>query len=111
VRLTRENAARAGVAEALRIEQRALAEVEPPAPSGVLVANPPYGERLGDRRDLPRLYRAIGGLLRARFAGWTATVVVADARLASAFRLPVEASQPLTHGGLRVTLLRFGLSG
>lgn len=111
VQTTRQNAVRAGVADHLRIELLPLAEVEPPAPAsvaGVLVANPPYGERMGDRRDLPRLYRAIGGLLRARFVGWTATIVVADARLASAFRLPVEASQPLTHGGLRVTLLRFG---
>jgi len=91
----------------LRIEARALADVEAPAPSGTWVANPPYGERLGSRRDLPALYRQIGGLLRARFHGWNAVVVVPDVRLASAFRLPVKATQTLTHGGLRVTLLRF----
>ena len=104
---TRRNAARAGVAGAIQISQRPMNEVEPPTPTGIFVANPPYGERLGARRDLPALYRAIGGLLRGRFAGWGATVVVPDVRLASAFRLPVAASQKLTHGGLRVTLLRF----
>jgi len=104
---TRANAHRAGVADHLRIAQLPMNEVEPPARTGVFVANPPYGERLGTRRDLPALYRAMGGLLRGRFAGWSATVVVPDVRLASAFRLPVAASQRLTHGGLRVTLLRF----
>jgi len=69
------------------------------------VANPPYGGRLGSRRDLPALYREMGGVLRGRFAGWRAAVVVPDVRLASAFRVPVTASHRLFHGGLSVHLL------
>jgi putative N6-adenine-specific DNA methylase len=104
---TRRNAARAGVESALRIIEQPLREAEPPAATGLFIANPPYGERLGSRRDLPAIYREIGDVLRRRFQGWRATIVVPDARLASAFRLrPVDA-RVLVHGGLRVTALRF----
>jgi putative N6-adenine-specific DNA methylase len=101
------NAARAGVADVLRFDTRELAEVTPPAPSGLLIANPPYGRRLGDTRELPALYRRFGAMLRGPFAGWRAAIVVPDARLASAFRVPVAASHRVAHGGLRVTLLAF----
>ncbi len=104
---TRGNAQRANVESCLQIIERPLDETEPVAPTGLLIANPPYGERLGHRRDLPALYRQIGRVLRERLPGWRAAVVVPDARLASAFRLPVIASHALSHGGLRVTLLRF----
>ena len=107
VATTRRNAARAGVAAHLQVLERPLAQVEPPAQSGLFIANPPYGERLGRRHEIPALYREIGRVLRFRFGGWRAGIVVPDARLASAFRLPVVASHPLGHGGLRVTLLRF----
>jgi putative N6-adenine-specific DNA methylase len=101
------NAGRAGVGGLIQIVRRELAEAEPPAPGGVLVANPPYGGRLGHRALLPGLYRQIGHLLRTRFRAWRATIVVPDVRLASAFRVPVESTRTLSHGGLRVTLLRF----
>jgi putative N6-adenine-specific DNA methylase len=109
IALTRLNAERAGVGDLIQIAERSLDDLEAPPgseASGVLVANPPYGGRLGRRSDLPRLYGQIGQVLRTRLRGWRATVVVPDARLASAFRTPVEATRTLSHGGLRVTLVR-----
>jgi 23S rRNA G2445 N2-methylase RlmL len=91
----------------IQLEQRALADVVAPAPTGLFIANPPYGARLGSRRDVPALYREIGEVLRRRFTGWRAAVVVPDVRLASAFRLPLQSSHRLFHGGLSVNLLRF----
>ena len=105
VATARANGARAGVAAQVTFEQRELGDVTAPAASGLFVANPPYGARLGARRDLPALYRQMGIVLRDRFAGWRAAVVVPDARLASAFRLPVTGSHRLFHGGLSVHLL------
>ena len=101
------NAARAGVGDVVQFRQCAVVDVEPPAPSGLFIANPPYGRRLGARATLPALYRQMGAVLRKRFRGWQAAVVVPDARLASAFQLPVVASHRMFHGGLSVTLLRF----
>jgi len=105
VATARANAERAGVAAHVTFAERALGEVTVPAATGLFVANPPYGGRLGARRDLPALYREMGTVLRSRFAGWRAAVVVPDARLASAFRLPVTGSHRLFHGGLSVHLL------
>jgi len=102
---SRANAARAGVAAQVVFEQRALGDVTAPAPAGLFVANPPYGARLGARRELPSLYRELGAVLRGRFSGWRAAVVVPDVRLASAFRVPVASSHRLFHGGLSVHLL------
>ena len=107
VATTRENAARAGVAAHLVIDRRPLADLEPPEARGLFIANPPYGERLGQRRDLPSLYREIGRVLRQRLPGWRAAVVVPDVRLASAFRLTLVSSHALVHGGLRIALLQF----
>ncbi|MEP6653688.1 MAG: SAM-dependent methyltransferase [Myxococcales bacterium] len=108
VSATRHNAARAGVDQQLTVAERALVDVQAPASTGLFIANPPYGERLGARKELPRLYRDIGQLVRQRFGGWRSAIVVPDARLASAFRLPLQASHAFIHGGLRVTVLRFG---
>ncbi len=116
IALTRLNAERAGVGGLIQVTERSLDALEAPgssalvpvvAAAGVLVANPPYGGRLGRRSDLPRLYGQLGQLLRTRLRGWRATVVVPDVRLASAFRTPIEATRTLSHGGLRVTLVRF----
>lgn len=105
---TRANAARAGVDRWLQIAEESLADVHPPSSvPGVFLANPPYGRRLGSIRSLPSLYRQVGQVLRQRFRGWRAGVVVPDARLASAFQLPVTASHRVAHGGLGVTLLLF----
>lgn len=107
-----QNAERAGLREHLQLFARPLAEAElpegfDPGQTGLLLMNPPYGHRLGSRRDLPALYRDIGRLARSRFRGWRLAVVVHDATLASAFRLPVIASDRLAHGGLKVTLVQF----
>ena len=104
---TRANAARAGVDGVLSVFEREVADVAPPegVGSGLVVANPPYGRRLGNPRAFPALYRQLGRVLRQRFRGWRAAVVVPDPRLASAFRIDVTASHRLAHGGLTVTLL------
>jgi putative N6-adenine-specific DNA methylase len=106
VAATTANAARAGIEGVVQIRQQAVADLVAPAQTGLFIANPPYGRRLGSSRTLPSLYRQIGAVLRGRFRGWRAAVVVPDARLGSAFRVPIVASHRLFHGGLAVTLLR-----
>ncbi len=104
----RRNARRAGVTLALeRQDARTLkAPVEGP---GLVVANPPYGKRVGEAEDLPALYRALGNTLRNGFAGWRAAVLVPDdAALVKALGLPGARSLPVRNGGLRCRLLLSG---
>ena len=60
VKAARENAKRAGVDHMIHFQQRAVADLNHPKKYGFLIANPPYGERLEDKADLPALYTQIG---------------------------------------------------
>ena len=101
----RRNARRAGVLESLVLERRDVAALAPPqGPVGLVVANPPYGKRVGEGGELVTLYRALGESLRTRFGGWRAAVLVPDATLGRALGFPSPVRHVLDNGGLRVTL-------
>ena len=60
VKAARENAARAGVGHLIHFQQREVANLHHPKKYGFIITNPPYGERLEDKKDLPQLYTQIG---------------------------------------------------
>lgn len=108
VKMSRANAERAGVAEWTAFRQNPVSDLTPPdGPPGLVIVNPPYGERLGDRKKLLPLYSSLGQVLMNRFKGWRVGLVTTEPMLANATGLnflPTEA--PVQHGGLRVTLFR-----
>lgn len=67
-----QNAERAGLGGAIQFVCRDLDDVRPPAPRGLVIANPPYGHRVGV--DLERLYGNLGRVLKEHFGGWNAAV-------------------------------------
>lgn len=101
------NAERAGVAAWCRFERRAVSDLIPPegiAP-GIVVVNPPWGSRIGERKLLFALYGALGKTLAERFSGWRVGIIAPDAGLVKASGLPlVAAGAPVDMGGTRVTL-------
>ncbi len=102
------NAVRAGVSALARFETRSVSEiVAPEGPPGLVIINPPYGTRIGERKGLFGLYGALGKTLRERFSGWRVGLITTDAALAKATGLPF-AGKPLTalHGGLRIHLFQ-----
>jgi putative N6-adenine-specific DNA methylase len=103
VRATQRNAERARVQ--IDVRHHALSDAQPPADHGLLLTNPPYGERVGDARRLRDLYAALGKLATRQFAQWTVGFITTDARLAQASGLAfTRTSAPVPHGGLRVKL-------
>jgi 23S rRNA G2445 N2-methylase RlmL len=82
----------------------------PPAPTGLIITNPPYGRRLGDARAAARGYRDLGRVLRAHFRGWRAAVVT-PVRLEAERQLGIRpaARFPLRNGGLAITLNVFDI--
>ncbi|HWV39181.1 MAG TPA: RNA methyltransferase [Vulgatibacter sp.] len=104
--VARRNATRAGVVSSISLVRRDVAELAPPdgAP-GVLVANPPYGKRVGGAGDLAALYRTLGRRLREGFSGWICAVLVADRALGARLELPDPERLPLRNGGIPCTLL------
>ncbi len=111
VAMAQANAGRAGVAQVAAFARQAIGALQPPqgvAP-GLVMINPPYGERIGERDDLRPLYATLGAVLRERFAGWRVGLVTSEPALAVAAGLPFFAPDaPVPHGGLRVRLYRTG---
>lgn len=110
IRMARENAARAGVDAWTVFQQQSLGELtRPEGPPGLVICNPPYGARIGDKKRLAPLYRALGQTLLARFQGWRVGVVTNDAELAAATALPfAPPAGPISHGGISVSLFLTG---
>lgn len=99
-----ENAARARIAERIGFSCRAVSAIDPPAETGWVVTNPPYGVRVSSQKDLRNLYAQFGNVLRLKCPGWKFAVLCSDERLFSHSGLSAETSLALTNGGLRVKL-------
>jgi putative N6-adenine-specific DNA methylase len=110
ITMSRANAERAGVADITAFRQAAIGGLTAPkGPAGLVIANPPYGTRLGDKKRLYALYHSFGEKMLAQFAGWRVAVITTDATLARATHLPFAAPLgPVSHGGQRVSLFLTG---
>jgi putative N6-adenine-specific DNA methylase len=105
--LARENLAAAGLADAVALKQMDVLDGGPPADSGIMVMNPPYGERLGDDAELAAFYPKLGDALKQRYAGWTAHILTADLRLARLIGLKASRRTPLFNGALECRLFEY----
>jgi len=103
----RRNLAAAGVERWVQLEQADVLERSAPAPAGVMVMNPPYGERMGSEEELARFYPRLGDALKKKFAGWRCHVFTADLRLPKLIRLEPSARTPLWNGALECRLYEF----
>ncbi len=108
VDIARRCAARAGLEFLIDIERRDIAELEPPsdATPGLIATNPPWGERLSDRAELPALYSALGSRLGA-FEGWRLAVVSPDPALAKGLGLVTGSALVLGSGKGVATVTTF----
>jgi putative N6-adenine-specific DNA methylase len=104
VRVARQNLSEAGLLEAVQLTQVDITAVIPPADSGVLVANPPYGVRIGEDEELAQLYPKMGEALKRKFAGWNTYFLTNDMRLPKLMRLTPSKRTPLFNGPLECRL-------
>ena len=101
---TRQNLAHAGVNDLVTLECSDLLQRKAPAASGIMVTNPPYGERLGDEDELAAFYPSLGNALKQQFAGWSCWFLSADIRLPKLIRLQTSRKIPLYNGNLECRL-------
>lgn len=102
-----KNARAAGIGNLLRFRVADVKDFRPPdGPPGVILCNPPYGERIGAEEDLVPLYRTLGEVLR-RCSGWTACVFTGNPRLARHLGVPCTEEIPLFNGRIPCRLLRY----
>ncbi|HQU97662.1 MAG TPA: bifunctional 23S rRNA (guanine(2069)-N(7))-methyltransferase RlmK/23S rRNA (guanine(2445)-N(2))-methyltransferase RlmL [Nitrosomonas sp.] len=100
-----------GLQSKIHIEKRDISEAcaAESWPKGLLICNPPYGERLGDEAQTTTLYRTFGEVLKQQFIGWQAAIIIGDPELG--FRLGVRSQKPITmfNGALECKLLRLDI--
>jgi putative N6-adenine-specific DNA methylase len=118
VAMTRHNLKVAGVLFEVPLKQIEAQEVKAPTEQpGILLTNPPYGERIGVRGDSTmapdemavQFYQAFGTTLKQRFAGWTAFLFTADLSLPKLLRLKEARKTPFFNGALECRLFRFDM--
>jgi putative N6-adenine-specific DNA methylase len=118
VAMTRENLRRAGIVFDVPLKQIEAQQVQPPTQQpGVLLTNPPYGERIGVRGDRTlgqdemanQFYADFSTTLKQRFAGWTAWLFTADLGLPKMLRLKESRKTPFFNGALECRLFRFDM--
>jgi putative N6-adenine-specific DNA methylase len=103
----RRNVQDAGLEGAVSLKQVNLLELSAPAATGVIVTNPPYGVRLGEKEKLAAFYPQLGDALKKRFAGWTAYILSGDPDLAKLIRLHASRKTVLFNGALECRLYEY----
>jgi 23S rRNA (guanine2445-N2)-methyltransferase / 23S rRNA (guanine2069-N7)-methyltransferase len=113
VRFAQENIAAAGLQRQVRVSCKPLAELRRPThrelPDGLVITNPPYGERLGEKGALAHLYRQLGQVMHDEFEGWEAAVFTGDIELGRAIGLRSHRQYAFYNGPLKSSLLLFHL--
>ena len=101
------NLEEAGIRPTVELNQANVLEISAPAEHGILVANLPYGERMGERAELEALYPKLGDLLKKKFSGWNAYLFTADLQMPKSIRLSVSRRTPLFNGALECRLFEY----
>jgi len=109
VRVALVNVERAGLTGLVHIERRYLADCrsEHVEHAGLVVVNPPYGERLGEESELPGLYREFGSVLKRCYEGWRAAVFTGNPELGKVMGLRAHKMHVLYNGAIECKLLHF----
>jgi 23S rRNA G2445 N2-methylase RlmL len=110
IKMARENAERAEVADFIEFKCQAVSSITPPPGPGWMVTNPPYGLRVSEGRDLRNLYAQFGNVLRKKCPGWNVSVLCSDPILLGQMRLDLDTALTLVNGGIRVRLGK-GITG
>jgi 23S rRNA (guanine2445-N2)-methyltransferase / 23S rRNA (guanine2069-N7)-methyltransferase len=111
IEIAKDNAAGIGLEDHIEFSQRAIKDcaTAPDGPLGLVVVNPPYGERLGEVEELKPLYKELGDCLKTQYLGWRASVITNDAELGKCLGIRARHINKLYNGALECILLRLEL--
>ncbi len=107
VRAALANLDRAGLLPAVSLSSGDILSLDAPVEGGIMIANPPYGERLSELDELAEFYPLLGSALKRKFAGWNCYLLSADTRLPKMMRLTPSKKTPLFNGALECRLYEF----
>lgn len=103
----KNNLAAAGYADAIELTVSDVLDLRPPTPAGMIVTNPPYGERIGEAEELAEWYPLLGDWLKKNFSGWEAWIISGDPLLPKLFGLKASRRIPLFNGPIETRFLQY----
>ena len=106
IKAARENARRAGVGEKIHFQQRPVAQLSHPKPYGFIITNPPYGERIEDKKDLPELYGQMGEAFR-RLVTWSEYVITSYEQAEKYIGRKADKNRKIYNGMLKTYYYQF----
>ena len=106
IRIARRNAAEAGVEHMIHFQRRDVRDLSHPRKYGFIITNPPYGERLEDKKDLPELYRAFGESFR-RLETWSAYMITSYEDAERYFGRKADKNRKIYNGMLKTYFYQF----
>ncbi len=105
----RDNVSAAGLDAIISIIDGSFSEQHLPDGPGVLVCNPPYGQRLGNEYELDRLYSDLGEFVREEASGWQLWLLSGNPKLTGALRLKASRRIPVSNGGIDCRWLHYAI--
>ena len=110
VAIARDNAVKADVEDVVRFEVADAARFHRDAPAGRVVTNPPYGERILEKREAEELYRVFGRAVRTLPEGWRVSVLSSHTEFERTFGRTAEKKRKLYNGMLKCDLFQYGIN-
>ncbi len=106
-----QNIEAAGLDDCIRLSVRDVRDARPPQdqPPGLVIMNPPYGERIGEEAQMAALYKTIGDALKTNFQGYEAFIFTGNLEAAKSIGLKVSRRIPLFNGPIDCRLLKYEL--
>ncbi len=106
LKIARKNAEEAGVGRLIHFQERTVAELSHPKKYGFIITNPPYGERLEDKKNLPQLYRTLGERF-CRLDAWSAYVITSYEDTEKCFGRKADKNRKIYNGMLKTYYYQF----
>lgn len=107
ISMAKDNARRAGVDQVIQFKAESVATVAPAAERGLIIANPPYGTRIGDEDNLRDVYRDLGYTLKHRFQGWDAWILSGNKDLIADLKLKASRKFMVFNGNIECRFLKY----
>jgi 23S rRNA (guanine2445-N2)-methyltransferase / 23S rRNA (guanine2069-N7)-methyltransferase len=109
IRIALSNLERAGLRGLVHFEKKELSQCTAIHPTGTIVLNPPYGERLGETEALKPLYQEIGDIFKQNFKGWSGWIFTGNSELAKVIGLKAKRRHVFYNGAIECRLLEYEL--
>lgn len=113
IAIAQENIKQAELSEYIQVAPCKLNELKKPADlttAGLVITNPPYGERLGDEASVIEIYRELGEKLKEQFSDWQAAILIANINLRKNLKLRAHKEYAFFNGAIPCKLLLFDLT-